>query len=94
MPLSAVSFFASSLFFAAAICHAGMAARPADPRQDCTGLGSAAGVGEAVPLAAPVLAPPGMADEAAGGVLVGCSVDAGCVVAVAAGVLVPFADEP
>jgi hypothetical protein len=28
VPLSVVSFFASSVFFAAAICHAGIAARP------------------------------------------------------------------
>ena len=28
VPLSLVSFFASSVFFAAAICHAGIAARP------------------------------------------------------------------
>lgn len=28
VPLSLVSFLASSVFFAAAICHAGMAARP------------------------------------------------------------------
>jgi hypothetical protein len=30
VPLSLVSFFASSVFFAAAICHAGIAARPGD----------------------------------------------------------------
>ena len=49
---------------------------------------------DAVPLAAPVLAPPGIADDVASGALVGCSVDAGCVVDVVAGVLVPFAEVP
>jgi hypothetical protein len=53
VPLSLVSFFASSVFLAAAICHAGMAARPDwFPLHDCTGFSEVEEGGAVTPLLA------------------------------------------
>jgi len=80
VPLSLVSFFASSVFFAAAICHAGIVARPGEGLPyagrgfSVAGLGVGAGV--ALPFVWVSVALVPLVCSLGAGVEDGCGVDA------------------